>query len=136
MVPGGKAVAAGGGDGLSEAGELGLWDAGTGKLLRQLLGADEHQVWSVAFTPDGKRLVGGSVRLLDVQTGRVLREFSGGDHVRGLAISSDGARSESYLVQPKCSQTTRILRNYSGLQTAFCSGKSGIWNYPGLPLTD
>ena len=57
--PDGKTVAAGGGDGSAEAGELVLWDAGTGKEQRQLLGADEQQVWAVAFTPDGKRLAGG-----------------------------------------------------------------------------
>jgi len=92
--PDGKAVAAGGGDGLSEAGEMVLWDAGTGKLLRRLLGADEHEVFSVAFSPDGKLLAGGttagSIRLFDVRTGEVRREFRGGDQLRGLAISPDG----------------------------------------------
>jgi WD40 repeat protein len=92
--PDGKTVAAGGGDGFCEAGELVLWDAGTGKLQRRLLGADEQQVWSVAFSPDGKLLAGGttggSVRLFDVRTGEVRRELCGGDQLRGLAISPDG----------------------------------------------
>jgi WD40 repeat protein len=92
--PDGKTLAGGGGDGVSEAGELVLWDAGTGQLQRRLLGADVQQVWSVAFSPDGKLLAGGttggSVRLFDVRTGEVRREFCGGDQLRGLAIAPDG----------------------------------------------
>jgi WD40 repeat protein len=120
--PDGKTVAAGGGDGAGAAGELVLWDAGTGKEQRRLLGADEQQVWAVAFTPDGKRLAcgftGGSVRLFDVQTGTVLREFSGGDQLRGLAISSDGRtvaaaiRKEIMLWDAGTGELKRTLRGH------------------------
>src|SRR5690242_2225328 len=57
-----------------------LWDAATGKELRQLKG-HEGTVACVAFSPDGKTLVSGSqdgtVRLWDAVTGKELRQFKG-----------------------------------------------------------
>ena len=121
--PDGKLVASGGGDGLGEAGELVLWDAGTGKLQRRLLGRDEKQAWAVAFTPDGKRLAcgltDGSVRLFDVQTGKVVREIDGGDQLRGLAVSPNGRtvaaaiRKEIRLWDADTGKLTRTLRGHT-----------------------
>jgi len=121
--PDGKSVASGGGDGASEAGELVLWDAGTGKLQRRLLGVDEHQVWSVAFSPDGKLLAGGttagSIRLFDLRTGEVRRDLEGGDQLRGLAISPDGRtlaaaiRKEVKLWDVGTGKLKRTLRGHS-----------------------
>src|SRR5207253_3155140 len=57
-----------------------LWDIGTGKPALQWA-AHTHGVVSIAFTPDGNRLVSGgldgTVRLWEVSSGRQLRELAG-----------------------------------------------------------
>ena len=59
---------------------LKLWDAATGALLRTFEG---HAEWvtSVAFSPDGTRVLSGSedktLKLWDAATGTLLRTFEG-----------------------------------------------------------
>ena len=59
---------------------LKLWDAATGQLLRTFEG---HTGWvtSVAFSPDGTRVLSGSadntLKLWDAATGQLLRTFAG-----------------------------------------------------------
>jgi WD40 repeat protein len=57
-----------------------LWDAATGALLRTFKGHSEV-ISSVAFSPDGARVLSGSgdttIRLWDVATGALLRTFEG-----------------------------------------------------------
>ena len=59
---------------------LKLWDVATGNELRNLAGHCEP-VFSVAFSPDGRSALSGSldktVKLWDVATGRELRISSG-----------------------------------------------------------
>jgi RNA polymerase sigma factor (sigma-70 family) len=90
-----------------------LWDAKTGKELRQLQG-HASWVWSVAFTPDSKRAISAGVdgmRLWEVETGNELRRFGSplvdlksgrerqlGGHTRQVyrvVISADGRRALS-----------------------------------------
>jgi WD40 repeat protein len=74
-----------------------LWDIATGRLLRTFEG---HQGWvnSVAFSPDGSRILSGSglqdhtLRLWDAASGKLIRSWKA--HSRGLgsvAFSPDGA---------------------------------------------
>jgi WD40 repeat protein len=57
-----------------------VWDAKTGEQLRELQGHTDN-VTSVAFSPDGNRIVSGSwdksVRVWDAKTGEQLRELQG-----------------------------------------------------------
>ena len=84
-----------------------LWDAATGTLVRTL---EPHGSWirSVAFSPDGARLVSGSgaelftpnrtgeMILWDVATGRELRRFAGPhDRIYGVAYRPDGKQIAS-----------------------------------------
>jgi WD40 repeat protein/serine/threonine protein kinase len=71
-----------------------LWDAATGKAIRSLQG-HTGPVSSLAFSPDGARLVSGcedsSVRLWDATTGKELATFRGHTaNVQSVAFSPDG----------------------------------------------
>ena len=85
-------------------GTIRIWDVHTGKNLRIF----KHHVWNgtawdvvawdVAFSPDGKTIVGGGSNhkayLLDADTGKILRTFTGhkgyDHHVQNVAFSPDG----------------------------------------------
>jgi WD40 repeat protein len=71
-----------------------VWDAATGKETLSLTG---HTSWvsSVAFSPDGKRIVSGSqdgtVKVRDAATGKETLSLKGHIHwVYGVAFSPDG----------------------------------------------
>src|SRR5262249_47382318 len=75
---------------------LKLWDAASGALLRTFKG---HSSWvrSVAFSPDGGRVLSGSfdgkVKLWDVATGALLHTFDGhSGWVRSVPVAPDGGR--------------------------------------------
>ena len=78
---------------------LKLWDAATGELLRTFEGGRRRHalgVSSVAFSPDGARVLSGSsdntLKLWDAATGELLRTFQGAlGHGRVGAFSPDGA---------------------------------------------
>ncbi len=83
---------------IATAGSLGvfLWDAETGALLRTLIG-HTGAINSVAFSPDGTRVLTGSwdetAKLWDAETGQDIRTFRG--HTGGVAsvaFSPDGTR--------------------------------------------
>jgi WD40 repeat protein/tRNA A-37 threonylcarbamoyl transferase component Bud32 len=79
-----------------KAGELRIWDAATGTLLRELPG-HRGAVTSVAFRGRTAQLASGStdrtVRLWDAATGAALRTLAGHtDAVGGLAFSPGGER--------------------------------------------
>jgi WD40 repeat protein len=90
--PDGKVIASLGGG--SPARALCLWDAATGRELRQLPARDA--VWAAEFSPDGKTLAATEnkrgIVLWDVDSGKELRRFTGqGDGV-GVAFAPDGRR--------------------------------------------
>lgn len=93
--PDGTLLASGGGDGVGEYGEVVLWDLTSGKLRHRLLGPGEKQVWAVAFSPDQKLLVSGqfegTIKLIDVSTGAIARQWNAREQLRSLAISPDGS---------------------------------------------
>jgi WD40 repeat protein len=83
-------------------GELRIWDAAAGKLLRALE-VGGHFPMSVAISPDSKLLISGStkgaIHCWDVRTGRELASFKGHKaQVTALAFSPDGKEfaSSSY----------------------------------------
>jgi WD40 repeat protein len=93
--PDGALLASGGGDGVGECGELVLWELPAGRMRRSVLDAGEPQVWAVAFTPDGKHLLSGQVngglKVFDVPTDTIVRQWHAGGQLRSIAISPDGA---------------------------------------------
>jgi WD40 repeat protein/serine/threonine protein kinase len=100
--PDGKRLASGSGDfplqpGKPSSGEVKVWDAQTGQELLSIKGFTAL-VFSVAFSPDGKRLatlgLGQSGKVWDAQTGQAILTLKmGGQFVEGgLAFSPDGQR--------------------------------------------
>ncbi len=84
---------------------LKLWDAATGALLRTFEGHTDV-VTSVAFSPDGTRVLSGSgdktLKLWDAATGALLRTFEG--HAGG------SARWRSRPTAPACSRAAWTRR--------------------------
>ncbi len=114
-------------------GTIRLWDVHTGKNLRTF----KHKVWNgaawdvvawdVAFSPDGKTIVGGGsnhkVCLLDANTGKLLRTFTGHTgydySVQNVAFSPDGKTiagmgGHSHTVILWDANTGKLLRTFPG----------------------
>ena len=75
-------------------GAVSLWDTATGELLRTFERYTEN-VTSVAFSPDGTRVLSGSadktMKIWDAVTGALLRIFEGHTgSVNSVAFSPDG----------------------------------------------
>ena len=79
----------------SPRGEAKVWDAVTGQELVNLSGLSSP-VWSVAFSPDGKRIVTGlqdqTAMIWDAETGRDVLAFKCGGELSSVAFSPDGNR--------------------------------------------
>ncbi len=69
-----------------------LYDVQTGEEQVQFIGHRGKKVWSVAFSPDGKRLVSGgqdnTIRLWDVNIGKHIRTIT--ERAWSVAFSPDG----------------------------------------------
>jgi WD40 repeat protein/tetratricopeptide (TPR) repeat protein len=77
--------------------EARVWDVATGRQLHVLRGHTPGAnlgISSVAFSPDGKRIITGGmdglVKVWDAQTGKQLRSLKHASHVRSVAFSPDG----------------------------------------------
>jgi WD40 repeat protein/tetratricopeptide (TPR) repeat protein len=105
----GNRLASAGGDGY-----VTVWDAWTGDRLMQLDGPDDAM--SVAFSPDGQRLAGGTVglaRVWDLSTGACVLEIAEATTVTSVEFSPDGKR----------------------IATAAYGGRVGVWDADsGAPL--
>ena len=90
----GKLLATGSGE-PSRGGEIKLWDAATGALVRDLPNVHSDAVLGLDFSPDGKFLASGAAdkmaRVIDLASGKVTRTFEGHTHhVLAVSWSLDG----------------------------------------------
>ncbi|KAG8769671.1 hypothetical protein FRC20_006954, partial [Serendipita sp. 405] len=73
-----------------------MWDAGTGAAVGEPLEGHTHWISSVAYSPDGRRIISGSVdktiRLWDAQTGAAVGEPLEGytTDISDVSYSPDG----------------------------------------------
>jgi WD40 repeat protein len=128
----GKLIASAGGDG-----KLCLWEAATGRQLRQVPFADEDisSGTSIAFSPDGRFLASASrtrIHLHDVATGNEVRSF--GRHLTGvesIAFSADG----SLLIAGTRERTLCLWDMNTGRELRRWNGVRGDWlGITGQPL--
>jgi WD40 repeat protein len=90
----GKQLATGSGE-PSRDGELKLWDAANGQLVRDFPRIHSDSICSIEFSPDGKLIATGAAdkmaRITDIAAGKVVRSFEGHTHhVLGVSWSADG----------------------------------------------
>jgi WD40 repeat protein len=79
----------------SRGGEMKLWDAASGQLVRDFPKVHSDAVYGLEFSPDGKLLASGAAdrmaHVIDPATGKVVRRFEGHTHhVLGVSWSADG----------------------------------------------
>jgi WD40 repeat protein len=92
--PDGKTIASGSSE-PSRSGELKLWDATTGALVKEFKNAHSDTVQSVDFSGDGKLLVSGAadrfVKCWTVADTKLVKSFEGHTHqVLGVTLKRDG----------------------------------------------
>ena len=110
-----------------------LWDVETGRELQRFKGSSsggnstDAAVYSVAFSPDGRRVLTGNadhtVRLWDVATGKELRRFVGHtNRVSSVAFSPNGRNvltgSDDKTVRLWDAETGTQLRSFAGFTGA------------------
>ena len=97
-----------------------VWDLSTGEVTATIA-SDAGWTWSLAYSPDGKRLVGTGdkgLRAWDLATGKVAHSFPGG-HAWQLGLSPDGKRAA---LSEHESKTVRVVNPESGEQIGTLEG--------------
>ena len=101
------------------------WDVETGKLVDIPYEGDSSAVWSIAYLPDGKRVVSGSIdgtiRICEVASGRIEKELSGPRLIYSIAISNNGR----YIVSASSKKANRLWDAETGDCIHILHGKEG-----------
>ncbi|KIK66938.1 hypothetical protein GYMLUDRAFT_156943, partial [Collybiopsis luxurians FD-317 M1] len=100
-----------------------IWNAETGTPIGEPLQGHTHWVWSVAFSPDGKRIVSGSrdktVRIWNAETGAPIGEPLQG--LTGSVESTDFFPDEMPILSNHyTSRAFKSQTNFSEVRPSFC----------------
>jgi eukaryotic-like serine/threonine-protein kinase len=104
-----------------------IWDAWTGVELHALPLGSNDQPWSLAYSPDGRRLYTGgtarSMKVWDTASGALLATLPLNhiDDILGIAVSADGTR----LVSASLDQTLRLWDVQAGQEVLTLRGHTG-----------
>ena len=105
-----------------------IWDAGTGRLLRELQGHGSF-IMSAVFSRDGRRVLTSSLdrtaRLWETDTGKELEKYTGhSDEVLGATFSSD----ERLVLTASWDHTARLWETQTGRELCCMTGYwDGTW---------
>lgn len=120
--PDGKSLAIGSGT-PSRDGQVKIFAAATGELLRDYGDAHSDSVLALRFSPDGNKIASGAadrtIRILDVATGKVERTLEGHTHhVLGVDWQPDSVG----LVSSSADQTVKVWNTETGNVTRTIAG--------------
>ncbi len=135
--PGGRLVAAGGGDGITH-----IWDAATGRETQALLArGTEAVVTSVAFSPDGAQLAtgvsapnnAGGLQLWNARSGEWICNISGAS-ITALAYQPDGEiiavgsdAGELFFIEADDCEIEDSVRGHGGAVGGIAYSPAGDW---------
>jgi WD40 repeat protein len=135
ISPDGKTLATASGS--PNGGEVRLWDLATNKLLREFNKSEAREgmepgAWSIAFSPDGKKLATAqgsdrTAKVWDVETGNELATF--GKHpgwVVAVAFSPDGKTVAAS--SPGKQSQVKLWDLATGKERATLEGPTGSYN--------
>ena len=102
-----------------------VWNASTGELLRRLTG-HTARVDSVAFTPNGKRVISaswdGTMKVWDVSSGKLIKTLQGHNgSVKSVAIAEGGR----YFASGSEDKTVKVWPLTSDIRSMTSSGHCG-----------
>jgi WD40 repeat protein len=105
-----------------------IWDTSTGKELRPA-GGHLATIWSVAFAPDGKKLLtssaDGTVRLWDCRTQEQLREFASRGPANGGLYGGEPFNQLPYVQAGFSSDGQRVVTAWPGLPVIVWDAATG-----------
>ena len=120
--PDGKSLATGGGEPTRD-GEIKLWQADTGKLIRSFTNVHSDSVFGLDFSPDGKYLASGAadkfVKVIELGTGKIVKQFEGHTH-HVLGVSWN--RNERTLASAGADNVVKIWDFVKGEKTKNIAG--------------
>jgi WD40 repeat protein len=122
--PDGSLLAAGGGE-ASRSGQLTLWNAADGTLVREFPNAHSDTVYGIEFSPDGKFLASAAadkfVKVFNVASGEFVRAFEGHTHHvmdvswkgDGTSLASAGADNAIKVWNVETGEQARTIATYT-----------------------
>ena len=124
ISPDGKYIASAFDDSDNNSSYISIWDIETGKQIGEPFAGHSGSILSVAFSPDGLRIISGGadriIRLWDIETRQQLKEMDSGNRgtIENVAFSHDGeliVSASGWSLQTR-DHSIRVWNTSTGLQ--------------------